>query len=87
MVRWREPSNAQRGVYVGRNSDDPALFDTTLDDEVATLADPFGLDVAAIDEILLNGLRHSFLPEPRKRQMDMTYRAEMDRLKTLHLAE
>ena len=64
-------------VAITVNSDDPALFDTTLDDEVATLADPLGLDVAAIDEILLNGLRHSFLPEPLKRQMEGTYRAEM----------
>jgi aminodeoxyfutalosine deaminase len=74
-------------VAITVNSDDPALFNTTLDDEVATLADPFGLDVAAIDEILLNGLRHSFLPESRKREMEGAYRAEMRRLKGVHLAE
>ena len=71
-----------RGVAVTINTDDPALFGTTLNDEVATLADPFGLDVAAIDEILLNGVRHSFLPEARKQALLATYRAELDRLKT-----
>ena len=71
------------GVAVTVSSDDPALFETTLNDEVATLADPFGLPVAAIDGILLNGLRYSFLPEPRKRQLEATYRAELHRLKAL----
>jgi aminodeoxyfutalosine deaminase len=75
-----------QGVAITVNSDDPALFDTTLNDEVATLADPFGLPVSAIDEILLNGLRYSFLSEPRKRQREATHRAELHRLKALHLA-
>jgi len=58
------------GVAVTVNSDDPALFDTTLNDEVATLATPFSLDVAVIDEILPNGVRHSFLPaEPKERHI------------------
>ena len=76
-----------RDVAITVNSDDPALFNTTLDDEVATLPNHFGLDVAAIDEILLNGVRYSFLPEPRKRQLEATYQAELHRLKPLHLAE
>lgn len=51
-----------RGAIVTVNSDDPALFNTTLNDEAALLADPFGLSVAAIDDILTNAVRHSFLP-------------------------
>jgi len=74
-----------RGVTMTGNSDDPALFDTTLSDEVMTLADPLGLGVAAIDEILVNGITHSFLPEPRKREMEAAFRAELARLKALHL--
>jgi adenosine deaminase len=61
-------------------------FNTTLNDEVLTLSVQFGLDVAAIDEILLNGVRHSFLPTARKQRLEATYRAEMDRLKALHVA-
>jgi aminodeoxyfutalosine deaminase len=73
-------------VAVTVNSDDPALFNTTLNDEVLTLTVQFGLDVAAIDEILLNGVRHSFLPTARKRTLETAYRSEMDSLKALHLA-
>jgi len=67
------------------NSDDPALFDTTLNDEVATLATPFGLDVPAVDEILLNGVRQSFLPAREKERLEAAYRAELDVLKAPHL--
>jgi aminodeoxyfutalosine deaminase len=74
-----------RGVTITVNSDDPALFGTTLSDEVLALADPLGLGVAAIDEILVNGITHSFLPEPRKREMEAAFRAELDHLKALYL--
>ena len=62
------------------------MFNTTLNDDVALLADPFGLDLATIDEILLNGVRHSFLPAERKRELEAEYRAELDALKTVHLS-
>jgi aminodeoxyfutalosine deaminase len=75
------------GVVVTINSDDPALFGTTLNDEAALLADPFGLDVVAIDEVLLNGVRHSFLPAPAKQRLEATYRAELDALKAVHLEQ
>jgi aminodeoxyfutalosine deaminase len=52
----------EAGVIVIVNSDDPPLFNTTLNDEVLLLNRAFGLDVAAIDDILLNGARYSFLP-------------------------
>ena len=54
-------------------------------DEVATLATSFGLDVHAIDEILLNGVRQSFLPDGRKKELEAAYRAELDGLKSVHL--
>jgi adenosine deaminase len=75
----------EAGVLVTVNSDDPPLFNTTLNDELATLADPFGFDVAAIDEILLNGVRCSFLPAERKQALETRYRAELDALKADHL--
>ena len=73
------------GVAVTVNSDDPGVFDTTLNDEVATLATSFGLDVHAIDEILLNGVRQSFLSDGRKKELEAAYRAELDGLKSVHL--
>ena len=74
------------GVAVTIASDDPPMFNTTLNDDVALLGDRFGLNVATIDEILLNGIRHSFLPADRKRTLETEYRAELDALKALHLA-
>jgi aminodeoxyfutalosine deaminase len=65
------------GVVFTVNSDDPALFNTTLNDEVQLLIDPFHLDRAAVDEILLNGLRHSFLPREQKQTMEAKFIAEM----------
>jgi aminodeoxyfutalosine deaminase len=73
------------GVAVTVNSDDPPLFNTTLSDEIGLLAEPFGFDAAAIDEILLNGVRHSFLPLERKQALEAAFRAELAALKPLHL--
>ncbi|HEY8290951.1 MAG TPA: hypothetical protein VIG44_00620, partial [Thermomicrobiales bacterium] len=73
------------GVIVTVNSDDPPLFNTTLNDEVALLAAPFGLSVAAIDEILLNGVRCAFLPPARRQAMETSFRAELAALKKTHL--
>ena len=79
------PKLLAAGVKVTIASDDPPMFNTTLNDDVALLADPFGLDLATIDEILLNGVRHSFLPAERKRELEAEYRAELDALKVVHL--
>ena len=62
----------------------PGLFGTTLNDEVALLADPFGLDVGAPDEILLDAGRHSFLPPPAQQCREAAYRAELDALEGVH---
>lgn len=75
------------GVVVTINSDDPPLFGTTLNDEVALLADPLDLDLAAIDAIILNGVRQSFLPQERRQALEGEFLAEMTRLKAVHLAE
>ncbi len=74
------------GVPVTINSDDPPLFNTTLNQEVALLAFPFGYSVEEIDEILLNGVRYSCLPADRKEKMLDEFKASMSVLKTVHLA-
>ena len=79
------PTLHAAGVAVTINSDDPPLFDTTLGEEAALLATAFGLSVSDVDEILLNGVRYSFLEPAAKQRLDDTYRAELDRLKLLHL--
>ena len=76
LARLREA-----GVIITVNSDDPPLFNTTLTDEVLLLHTAFGLDIGAIDEILLAGVRHSFLPAARKQRLEQEFRAELDALK------
>jgi aminodeoxyfutalosine deaminase len=69
------------------NSDDPSLFNTTLTDEILLLTEPFGLSVAAIDDMLLNGVRYSFLSPERKQGMEVTFREELVALKASHLRD
>ncbi|HEY4385794.1 MAG TPA: adenosine deaminase [Ktedonobacteraceae bacterium] len=74
------------GVPLSVNSDDPPLFHTTLNDNVSTLHHPFNFSLATIDEILLNGIRHSFMPAEQKQAMEAHFRCEMKRLKQeLHM--
>ena len=71
----------EAGVTVTVNSDDPPLFNTTLTDELSLLVAPCGFDVETIDEILLNGVRFSFLPEERKHRMEADFLDEMRALR------
>ncbi len=61
------------GVPLTINSDDPPLFNTTINQEVALLAEPFHLELATINDILLNGVRHSFLPTAEKHAMEQQF--------------
>jgi adenosine deaminase len=81
------PALRAAGVPVTVNSDDPPLFNTTLNDEVALLADPFGLDAAAIDDVLLTAVRHSFLPPARRAEMETAFTEELAALKATLLRD
>jgi len=76
----------EAGAPITVNSDDPPLFNTTLNDEVVRLATDFGLDREVIDTILLNGVRASFLPPDEKRALDAAFRAEMAALLPLPMS-
>lgn len=75
------------GVAVTVSSDDPPFFHTTLNDEVALLAEPFGFTSAAIDELLLNAVRHSFLPPGRRQALVAAFQAELAELRAAHLPD
>jgi aminodeoxyfutalosine deaminase len=69
------------GVPLSVNSDDPPLFNTTLNHNVYALYEPFHFSLDTIDEILLNGVRHSFMPAEQKRAMEEEFRTEMKQLR------
>lgn len=71
----------EAGVELSVNSDDPPLFSTTLTDDLLTLPRGFGFDIEAIDTIILNGVRHSFLAVDRRVVMESAFQAEMAALK------
>lgn len=75
------PQLYRAGVVITVSSDDPPLFHTTLNDEISTLTHHFGLDISAIDEILLNSIRASFLPKARLHELEATFLSEMADLK------
>jgi adenosine deaminase len=68
------------GVPFSINSDDPPLVNTTLNDDIGLLYRSFHFDLATIDEIVLNGVRHSFMPSQQKLVMEEEFRATMTRL-------
>jgi adenosine deaminase len=62
------------GVPVTIGADDPPFFNTTLTDELLTLPGAFGLTESAIEGIVLNAARYSFLPEERRRELERAMR-------------
>ncbi len=81
MTAYPLKSLHECGVAVTVNSDDPPLFNTTLTEELNLLVDPCGFSRDTIDEILLNGVRFSFLPEEKKRLMEADFRSALRALR------
>ena len=69
------------GLYVTVNSDDPAMFNTTLTDEYLTLADTFGYDVPKITQLVLNGVRALLLPAEKRDTLERLFIEEFGRLR------
>ncbi len=65
------------GIPIAINSDDPPLFNTTLNNEVSLLHSAFHLDLETINDILLNGVRYSFLPVVRKAELLTEFEQEL----------
>ena len=63
------------------NSDDPPLFDADLNHEYVALVDHFDFSADELEQISLNGLRASFLPEADKARLEAEFRAEFARLR------
>lgn len=54
------------GVTVTLNSDDPAMFGTSLEREMALAAETFGLSRDQLRDLMENAIRAAFLPEADK---------------------
>lgn len=65
------------GVQLSINSDDPAMFDTTLSLEYARVGDTLGLGAETLAGLSLTALDHAFLETEERRQMSEAYGREM----------
>jgi len=69
------------GLVITVGSDDPPMFNTELNQEYQVLVDHFGFDADALQEVSLNGLRASFLPQAAQGCLESAFRAEFARLR------
>lgn len=67
----------EQGLLVTVNTDDPKMFGNTLAEEAALLETALGFTPDEVREVLLNGIRASWLPEARKAAMLQAFEAEM----------
>ncbi len=70
------PRLIEAGLFVTLNSDDPPMFNTTLTEEYLKAATYFRLDRMAIEELVLNGVKASVLPEDNKKKMLRSFRSQ-----------
>ena len=59
----------QKGLKVTVNSDDPTMFNTSLNQEYLVLAQQLGFTLNDLKRVSLNGIEASFLPDEEKERM------------------
>jgi adenosine deaminase len=67
------------------NTDDPALFDTTLSEEFRRVGEAYAYTPEILANLALAGARHSFLPEAEKTAYLAAMRDEILAAATRHL--
>ena len=75
------PQLQAEGLYVTLNSDDPALFNTTLTNEYLALSQIFDHEIDDIEQLVLNGVRALLLPIEKRTAMEGQFIEEFSRLR------
>ncbi|HEY8459572.1 MAG TPA: adenosine deaminase [Blastocatellia bacterium] len=75
------PRLLDEGLYVTINSDDPPMFNTTLTDEYLRAAQILGCGAETIEQLAINAVRASLLPEAARLDMERRFREEFARLR------
>jgi adenosine deaminase len=76
------PRLLDEGLYVTINSDDPPMFNTTLTDEYLRAAQILGCGAETVEQLAINAVRASLLPEASRVEMERRFREEFARLRT-----
>ncbi len=74
------PRLIDEGLYVTINSDDPALFNTTLTDEYLKAAQAFGFDHILIKQLVLNAAQAALLPDDQRQTLVKRINAQFKQL-------
>lgn len=77
------PQLMAHGLYVTLNSDDPPMFNTTLTEEYRRCSETFGWDQATIQQLVLNAVDVTLLPETERRTMRREFEEEFHALHRL----
>src|SRR5262245_28885068 len=75
------PRLLDEGLYVTINSDDPPMFNTTLTDEYLRAAQILGCGTETIEQLAINAVRASLLPEAPRVEMERRFREEFSQLR------
>jgi adenosine deaminase len=81
LVEHPLPRLLDEGLYVTINSDDPPMFNTTLTDEYLRAAQILGCGAETIEQLAINAMRASLLPESSRVDMERRFRAEFAQLR------
>lgn len=78
------PRMIEAGLNVTIGSDDPPMFNTTLTDEYLAICAAYGWGAAEVEQLVLNGVRASLLPEGERSTMETRFEVELTRLRREH---
>jgi adenosine deaminase len=78
------PRLVAQGLYVTVNSDDPPMFNTSLNAEYLALQRVFGFTPTEIEELDLNAVRATLLPAKERAAMEADFKAAFARLRAEH---
>ncbi len=81
MAEHSLPRLMEAGLYVTLNSDDPPMFNTTLTNEYIVGQRTFGWGQATIEQLVLNAVRATLLPDAERAAMESDFQAKFGKLK------
>ena len=85
MAEHPLPRLLAAGLYVTLNSDDPSMFNTTLNGEYLAVASTFQLNVDDLERLALNAVQAALLPGADRTVLEAEFVAEFARLRAEHL--
>lgn len=74
------PKLLKEGLFLTINSDDPALFNTTLTNEYLKISKTFGFDISIVKQFVINGIQASLLPSDTRHALENEFKTQFTAL-------